>query len=284
MIEAIQIDDRIAKCEKLLAADPKSQIFAALAEAYRKKGDLQKAQEVCLQGLKVHPDYSSARVVLAKIYLTNENYDLAWEELRKAISASGRTRSTDLLETEILLRKGQRAAAAPILERLHLSDPENENVISLMALMNEVDQEKDVKSFSLPLMTNIGPEENDQNAMTLYNALGILKIFPKVTGALAVGYNGLALESRIGPNIKKEEIAALSKLIFDSATIASSKACMGNTHEVLIETIDSKIWIFAKEKFIIVLFTKGDVSLGALKLRVEDLLKKIEYGNEGELK
>lgn len=284
MIESIQIDDRIAKCEKLLSADPKSQIFAALAEAYRKKGDLQKAQEVCLQGLKVHPDYSSARVVLAKIYMTNENYDLAWEELRKAISASGRTRSTDLLETEILLRKGQRAAAAPILERLYLSDPENENVKSLMALMNQIGQEKAVKSFSLPMMTNIGPEENDQNAMTLYNVLGILKIFPGVTGALAVGYDGLALESRIATYLKREEMAALSKLLFDSAAMASSKACMGKTHEVLIETIDSKIWVFAKEKFIMVLLTKSDVSLGALKLRVEDLIKRIEYGNEGESK
>jgi predicted regulator of Ras-like GTPase activity (Roadblock/LC7/MglB family) len=284
MIDSVQMDDRITKCEKLLSADPKSQIFAALAEAYRKKGDLQKAQEVCLQGLKVHPDYSSARVVLAKIYMTNENFDLAWEELRKAIGASGRTRSTDLLETEILLRKGQRAAAAPILERLHLSDPENENVKSLMALMNEMGPEKAVKSFGLPLMSNIGPEKSDQNAMTLYNVLGILKILPKVTGTLAVGYDGLTLESRIGTDLKKEELAALSKLIFDGATMASSKAGMGKTHEVLIETTDSKIWMFAKEKFIVVLLTKSDVSLGALKLRVEDLLKKIEYGNEGESK
>jgi predicted regulator of Ras-like GTPase activity (Roadblock/LC7/MglB family) len=66
--------------------------------------------------------------------------------------------------------------------------------------------------------------------------------------------------------------------------MASSKACMGKTREVLIETVDSKIWIFAKEKFIVVLLTKSDVSLGALKLRIEDLLKKIEYGNEGESK
>ncbi len=79
MIDSIEINDRISKCEKLLGADPKSQIFAALAEAYRKKGNIQKAQEICLQGLKIHPDYSSARIVLAKIFVARENYDSAWE-------------------------------------------------------------------------------------------------------------------------------------------------------------------------------------------------------------
>ena len=43
MVDRSDIDERIEKCNKILDENPSSQIFAALAEAYRKKGDLEKA-------------------------------------------------------------------------------------------------------------------------------------------------------------------------------------------------------------------------------------------------
>ena len=67
MIDLDEIEDRIAKCNKLLDANPNSQIFAALAEAYRKKGELDKAFRICQGGLRIHPSYGSAHVVMAKI-------------------------------------------------------------------------------------------------------------------------------------------------------------------------------------------------------------------------
>ena len=282
MVDTIEIENRIAKCEKLLSVDPKSQIFAALAEAFRKKGNLKKAQEVCLQGLKIHPDYAAARVVLAKIYMTKENYDLAREELIKAISASGRSRSIDMLEAEILLRKGHRAAAAPILERLYLSDPENENVKSLLELMNEIKDTNTHESYGLTAGMLRSTPNYDNGTMTLGDFLGIIKVFPKVTGVMAVGLNGLVLESRLGLSLPKEETAAISKVILDGIMAASSKIYLGRTREVLIETSDSKIWIFVEEKYSLIIFAKSDVGLGALKLKVEKMLKDVQYQNEGD--
>jgi len=186
MIDSAEIDDRITKCEKLLAADPNSQIFAALAEAYRKKGDLQKAQDICTEGLKIHPNYSSARIVLAKILMARENYDLAWDELKEAAATSGRTRAIDILESEILIRRGQKSAAAAILHRLHASDPNDDSVRNLMTLM-EGDRTSASKSdIEMPLQNMIMPTRNFPRELSLSSAISSLKVMPRGLGVLAV--------------------------------------------------------------------------------------------------
>ena len=88
MINAVEIDERIGKCQKILDVDPNSQIFAALAEAYRKKGELEKAFRVCQNGLRIHPSYGSAHVVMAKINLDRGLYDWAEIEANKAAETS----------------------------------------------------------------------------------------------------------------------------------------------------------------------------------------------------
>ena len=137
MIDVVEIDDRIAKCEKILETNPQSQIFAALADAYRKKGNLAKAQEICIEGLKQHPDYASAHVVLAKIHLAKGSYDSASDELERAIGVGGRTRAIETIEAEILIRRGQKAEALLLLQSLESTDPDDENIKNLKLLMDE---------------------------------------------------------------------------------------------------------------------------------------------------
>jgi predicted regulator of Ras-like GTPase activity (Roadblock/LC7/MglB family) len=273
MIESIELDDRIAKCEKILTADENSQIFAALAEAYRKKGNLQKAQEVCQRGLKVHPNYASARIVMAKIFIAYENFDLAWEELKKAIISSGRTRAIDILESEILIRKGRKSEARAILERLYSSDPEDENIKSLMASFRG---EKPSGSFSDIAMPDFSIGAAKKKELTLSEAISILKILPRVLGVVAVNHQGLVLEGRFDGSYSREEAAALSKGIFDAARVGAARAELGETREILIETQSSKLWIFNQEKFLLVIYARDDVSMGSLKLKLEDLMQRLD--------
>ena len=67
--------------------DPKSRVFAPLAEAYRRLGRLDEAIEICLEGLQHHPDFYGGRVVLAKCYLAAGNLESARHELERVVQA-----------------------------------------------------------------------------------------------------------------------------------------------------------------------------------------------------
>ena len=53
---------RIDELREKVARDPSSRVFLQLAEEYRKAGKFEEAVEVCQEGLKHHPNYTSARV------------------------------------------------------------------------------------------------------------------------------------------------------------------------------------------------------------------------------
>ena len=69
MAEDLRLPPEIEKYHEKWRKDPTSRVFAQLADAYRKTGMLDEAIEVCVEGLKVHPSYNSARVVLGRAYL-----------------------------------------------------------------------------------------------------------------------------------------------------------------------------------------------------------------------
>jgi predicted regulator of Ras-like GTPase activity (Roadblock/LC7/MglB family) len=275
MIESVEIDDRIEKCERILEADPQSQIFAALADAFRKKGDVQKAYEICMQGLRIHPEYASARIVMAKIHLVKGNYDAAWGELEKAIANSGRTRAIDMLEAEILIRRGRKHEANIIIRNLLATDPDDENVKNLVSLMEDETIVGGKSDEDMTSLVALKPEKDRGRDLTLTNAISMLKVMPRVLGILAVGPDGLVLEGRFEGAIHKEEFAALSKGIFDAIKVASEKLHFGTGREVLIETTASKIWLFSAHKYLLVVHARDDVSIGALRLKIHDLFSDV---------
>jgi len=68
--------------------DPTSRVFAPLAEAYRRMGRLDEAIDVCLEGLKHHPDFTGGRVALARCFLDKRKYTRAREELEIVVGIS----------------------------------------------------------------------------------------------------------------------------------------------------------------------------------------------------
>ncbi|GIL16549.1 MAG: hypothetical protein BroJett040_03000 [Oligoflexia bacterium] len=74
--------------QNLLAQDPKSKIFAALAEAYREMGMDEQAEALARRGTINHPTYAPGFVVLGRIMLGQKKYDDALFELQKAVQLS----------------------------------------------------------------------------------------------------------------------------------------------------------------------------------------------------
>jgi tetratricopeptide (TPR) repeat protein len=75
----------VERYQLLLEHDPKSKVFAPLAEAYRKMGLLKEALQICTQGVQYHPDFSGGRVALARVLIDGGDIATAIEQLRKAV-------------------------------------------------------------------------------------------------------------------------------------------------------------------------------------------------------
>ncbi len=60
--------EHIKQMETTLAQNPRSLVFAQLADAYRREGRLEEAIQICQEGLAHHVTYASAYMVLARSY------------------------------------------------------------------------------------------------------------------------------------------------------------------------------------------------------------------------
>lgn len=119
-------------------------VFVPLADMLRRGGFLEEAREVCLRGLKHHPDSVSGRLVLASIYWElgqrAEAHRLASEILERMPShpearkfLGGATREVPLtMQTltmaEILAGQGAYREACEIVQLLLQREPENERL------------------------------------------------------------------------------------------------------------------------------------------------------------
>lgn len=76
----------IIKYERALEEDPRSRVFAPLAEAYRKVGLLDNAFNTLKKGLRYNPDYLLGYLTLAQCYIDKEEYSLSYSTLRPLVS------------------------------------------------------------------------------------------------------------------------------------------------------------------------------------------------------
>lgn len=74
----------IEKYLQLYRREPGSKVFAPLAEAYRKNGQIEHALDIALKGVKIHPDFASGRVTLGRIYMAQKLWEKGLQELKQA--------------------------------------------------------------------------------------------------------------------------------------------------------------------------------------------------------
>ena len=78
----------IEKYQIMLQRDPKSQVFAPLAEAYRKMGLIEEAFQLCTKGTQYNPQFAGGHIAFAKILIARGEYRSAERELEKAVELS----------------------------------------------------------------------------------------------------------------------------------------------------------------------------------------------------
>lgn len=75
----------LAKYFSMYKKNPRSKVFAPLAESFRKLGMLDDAYKILKEGLKYNPQYTLGYIVLANCYYDQEKYELTYNTLRPII-------------------------------------------------------------------------------------------------------------------------------------------------------------------------------------------------------
>jgi tetratricopeptide (TPR) repeat protein len=115
--------DEIAKLEALYASNPGGRVFTHLAEAYRKAGEGQRAQEILTEGLRRHPDSASAYVVLGRVLSDNGDVPAGLDAFRKALELDAGNLVALRWCGDLALRSGQIDDALTYYHELLARDP-----------------------------------------------------------------------------------------------------------------------------------------------------------------
>ncbi len=105
-----------------------SRLFAPLADAYRKNGDIDKAIEILEGGLEKMPQYASAHVILAKCYYDKGATERAKAEFRRVLELDAENLVALKFMGDILLAEDKRREAADCYRKILAIDPSNADV------------------------------------------------------------------------------------------------------------------------------------------------------------
>jgi tetratricopeptide (TPR) repeat protein len=129
----------IHRYRALLRRDPRSRVFAPLAEACRREGLLDEALAVARAGVAQHPVYAGGRIALARALMDLGRVREAAEELDRAASASPGSAIAYRLLGEARARLHDRSGAFEAFARALALDPSDDlarrGVIAFDALM-----------------------------------------------------------------------------------------------------------------------------------------------------
>ena len=142
----------ISELSKKLAQQPDSMVFVQLADAYRRAGDLEQSNHVCLQGLERHPTYTTARAILGRNYLDLGKLDEAASEFRQIEVSDPENIMAHRMLGQIFLQKGQYAEAIARQQRVLALDPDDTTAQELLqdALRQAKQQEGGPKAPPAP--------------------------------------------------------------------------------------------------------------------------------------
>lgn len=121
-----ELTEEIAKLEQKHAETPGGRYFVPLANAYRKIGDFARAEALLHEGLRRHPDYLSAHIVLGRCYTDRGAHDSATAEFRHVLSLDAQNLIALRTLGELAAARGRNDDAAHWYRELLAVDPMND--------------------------------------------------------------------------------------------------------------------------------------------------------------
>lgn len=113
----------LAKYSTLYKKNPRSRVYAPLAEAYRKIGLHDRALEILKEGDAFHPDYLLAKIVTGQCYFDLEKYQDCYEALRSYAKTASENVALHRLFAKVCLKLNHHAEALISFKYLLLINP-----------------------------------------------------------------------------------------------------------------------------------------------------------------
>jgi tetratricopeptide (TPR) repeat protein len=129
MKKAVKGSALISKYSALFHKNPRSRVFAPLAEAYRKIGMFDESLKILRGGIKNHPDYVLGYIVLAHVYFDLERFELAYSNLRPFVSKNLDNPTLQKLFAETCYRLGYSEESLNTYKYLMFLNPKDQIAI-----------------------------------------------------------------------------------------------------------------------------------------------------------
>ena len=140
----------IERLAEKLRRDPKSRIFAQLADAYRKAGMCDEALEVLKSGLDIHPNYATGHLVLARCYVDKHMHEMAKDAVKKLLQLDPQSLVGFKLLAQTCDRLGDEDGLIVAYKGITGLDPADAQVrAKLQALLKKKTSEDALSSLSL---------------------------------------------------------------------------------------------------------------------------------------
>lgn len=129
--------EEITRFEEQYRVNPDSLVFARLADAYRKAGDLERALAVLDDGLRRHPEYATGHIVRGRVLRDLGRADGAMAAFRRVLDLDGQNLVAVRELGALALGRGDGERARHWYERLALLDPSNPEARQRLADLGE---------------------------------------------------------------------------------------------------------------------------------------------------
>src|SRR5690242_8984229 len=115
----------LSALEHAFAADPTSEAYRPLTEAYLAMGRFMEAMVVCKKGVKGHPGDATPRLLLARIYAAQGKDRKALEELAGALQVAPGDVAANRLTGVLQLKLGEKEQGTVALRRAWEAAPDD---------------------------------------------------------------------------------------------------------------------------------------------------------------
>ncbi len=115
----------LAKYFNMYKKNPRSRVFAPLAESFRKLGMLEDAYKILKEGIRNHPTYTLGYIVLAHCYYDEQKYELTYNTLRPIVNQNADNISLQKIFAQSCIHLGHLEEALDTFKYLLFMNPKD---------------------------------------------------------------------------------------------------------------------------------------------------------------